>query len=56
MDDKQKTFNYLKHGFTKEDVFVRLTPKNKKSITQMIQLYNVPVNEPGHRFVEVRET
>jgi len=56
MDDKQKTFNYIKHGFTQEDVLVRLTPLSKKSITQMIQLYNVPVNKPGHRFVEVRET
>ena len=36
MDDKQKTFNYIKHGFTQEDVLVRLTPLSKKSITQMI--------------------
>src|SRR6056300_1243860 len=56
MDDKQKTFNYLKHGFTADDVFIRLTPLSKKSITQMIQLYNVPINKPGHRSVEVRET
>jgi len=56
VDDKLKTFNYLKHGFTADDVFIRLTPLSKKSITQMIQLYNVPINEPGHRFVEVRET
>lgn len=56
MDDKQKTFNYIKHGFTADDVYIRLTPKRKKSITQMIQLYNVPVNQPDHRFVEIRET
>jgi hypothetical protein len=55
-DDKQKTFDYLKHGFTQDDVVIRLTPQSKKSITQMIQLYNVPANEPGHRFVEIRET
>ena len=56
MTEKQKVFDYLKHGFTAEDVYVRLTPKRKKSITQMIQLYNVPGDQPDHRFVEVRET
>jgi hypothetical protein len=52
---KQKVFDYLKHGFTQDDVYIRLTPKNKKSINMMIQLYNVPVNEPNHRFVQVNE-
>ena len=56
MTTKEKVFDYLKHGFTAEDVYVRLTPKRKKSITQMIQLYNVPGDQPDHRFVEVRET
>ncbi len=56
MDDRQKTFDYLKYGFTADDVVIRLKPINKKSIDHMIQLYNVPVGEPGHRFVEVKET
>jgi len=56
MTDKQKTFDYIKHGFTPEQVLVRVTPKDKKSITQNVQLYNVPANQPGHRFVEVNET
>jgi len=56
MTDKQKTFDYLKHGFTPEQVVVRITPLDKKSISQSIQLYNVPVDRPEHRFVEVNET
>lgn len=56
MTDKQKTFDYIKHGFTPEQVLVRVTPKDKKSITQEVQLYNVPANQPGHRFVIVNET
>ena len=56
MDDRQKTFDYLKYGFTADDVVIRLKPINKKSIDHMIQLYNVPVGEPGHKFVEVKET
>jgi hypothetical protein len=53
--EKKKIFDYIKHGFTQDDVYIRLTPKNKKSVNMMIQLYNVPVNEPGHRFVQVNE-
>lgn len=56
MDRKQKVFDKLKKGFTTDEVLVRIMPKYKKSITQMIQLYNVPVGQPGHRFVEVKET
>ena len=56
MDDIQKTFDYIKHGFTADDVVIRLKPLDKKSVVQMIQLYNVPYTEPGHRSVEVRET
>ena len=56
MTDSQKTFDYIKHGFTPEQVVVRLTPKYKKSITQEVQLYNVPVDQPDHRFVIVNET
>ena len=33
-EDKQKTYDYLKHGFTAEQVLVRITPVNKKSITK----------------------
>ena len=55
-EDKQKTFDYLKHGFTAEQVLVKITPVNKKSVVQMVQLYNVPVNQPGHKFVQVDET
>ena len=55
-EDKQKTFDYLKHGFTAEQVLVRITPVNKKSITQEVQLYNVPINQPGYRSVIVQET
>jgi hypothetical protein len=54
--EKQGLVDNIKHGFRPEDVVVRITPQHKKSITQMIQLYNVPVGEPGHRFVEVNET
>jgi len=35
---------------------VRITPKHKKSITQEVQLYNVPIDQPGYRFVIVQET
>jgi len=55
MDDKQKTFDYIKHGFTADDVWIRLTPKRKKSITHMIQVYDIP-NDPKQKFVEIRET
>lgn len=55
MTDKQKTFDYIKHGFTPEQVVVRITPQHKKSIAQEVELYNVPANEPGHRFVVVNE-
>jgi hypothetical protein len=54
--DKQKTYDYLKHGFTPEQVLVRITPQHKKSITQEVQLYNVPSDQPGYRFVIVQET
>jgi hypothetical protein len=54
--EKQELMDNIKHGFNKDDVVVRVTPLHKKSITQMIQLYNVPANEPGHKFVEVNET
>lgn len=52
---KKKTFDNLKHDFTPEQVLVRVTPKDKKSIIQEVQLYNVPNNQPGHRFVIVQE-
>ena len=55
MDDKQKTFDYIKHGFTADDVWIRLTPQSKKSITHMIQVYDKP-NDPKQKFVEIRET
>jgi hypothetical protein len=54
--EKQNLVDNIKHGFRPEDVVVRITPLHKKSITQMVQLYNVPVGQPGHRFVEVNET
>jgi hypothetical protein len=41
MDDKQKTFNYLKHGFTQDDVLVRITPLQKKSIAHSIMVYGI---------------
>jgi hypothetical protein len=53
-DDKQKTFDYIKHGFTQDDVVVRVKPLEKKSVIQMIQLYD-KVGE-DQRFVEVNET
>jgi len=37
-------------------VLIRVTPKHKKSITQEVQLYNVPVDQSGHRSVAVSET
>ena len=55
MDDKQKTFDYIKHGFTADEVWIRLTPKRKKSITHMIKVYDIP-NDPKQKFVEIRET
>lgn len=55
MDDKQKVFDKLKHGFTTDEVVVRLTPLEKKSIRQMIQLYDIP-NDPNQKFVEINET
>jgi hypothetical protein len=55
MTEKQKVFDYLKHGFTADDVWIRLTPQSKKSITHMIQVYDKP-NDPKQKFVEIRET
>src|SRR5210317_1341587 len=54
--EKQELVDHIKHGFRPEDVLIRITPQHKKSITQEVQLYNVPANEPGHRFVIVQET
>jgi len=53
--DKQKTFDYIKHGFTADDVWIRLTPKVKKSITHVIELYDKP-NDPKQKFVTISET
>ena len=43
MTEKQKVFDYLKHGFTADDVWIRLTPQSKKSITHMIQVLTNPM-------------
>lgn len=54
-DQMQKVFDKLKHGFTTDEVVVRITPLEKKSITQMVQLYDKP-NDPNQKFVEINET
>lgn len=51
----QKLFDAIKYGFTEDEVFIRITPLHKKSISQTIQLYDIP-NDPSQRFVEVTET
>lgn len=53
--EKQELVDNIKHGFRPEDVVVRITPQQKKSVTQMIQLYDKP-NDPQQKFVEVNET
>ena len=54
-DHMQQVFDKLKHGFTTDEVVVRITPLHKKSITQMVQLYDIP-NDPNQKFVEINET
>ena len=41
MTDKHKTFDYIKYGFTADDVVVRITPRHKKSIAQSILINNI---------------
>ena len=37
--EKQKLVEEIKKGFRDEDVFVQITPLEKKNVTSMIQLY-----------------
>jgi len=53
--EKQELLDNIKHGFNKDDAVVRITPLHKKSITQMVQLYDIP-NDPNQKFVEINET
>jgi len=53
--EKQKLVEEIKKGFRDEDVFVQITPLEKKNVTSMIQLYDIP-NDPQQKFVEVNET
>ena len=56
MTDKQKMFDYLKHGFTQDQVLIKVKPQHKKSVDLVYDLYDKPVNDPDHRFVTITET
>ena len=55
MTEKQKVFDYLKHGFTQDQVLLRVRPQHKKSVEMVYELYDKPANQPDHRFVTVTE-
>ena len=56
MTDSQKTFDYIKHGFTPEQVLIRVKPQHKKSVDLVYELYDKTVNDPDQRFVTISET